>query len=79
MAAEKLETVSPLATLKRGYSITHSVSKKTVSSINDVEVGEVITTQVEDGGLNRKWPRKQQKRKQLICTQLESPIRFDRL
>ncbi|CAH7406999.1 exodeoxyribonuclease VII subunit XseA [Vibrio chagasii] len=49
MAAEKLETVSPLATLKRGYSITHSVSSKTVSSINDVEVGEVITTQVEDG------------------------------
>ncbi|EDK27012.1 exodeoxyribonuclease VII large subunit, partial [Vibrionales bacterium SWAT-3] len=49
MAAEKLETVSPLATLKRGYSITHSTSSKTVSSINDVEVGEVITTQVEDG------------------------------
>ena len=49
MAAEKLETVSPLATLKRGYSITHSESSKTVSSINDVEVGEVITTQVEDG------------------------------
>lgn len=49
MAAEKLETVSPLATLKRGYSITHSALSKTVSSINDVEVGEVITTQVEDG------------------------------
>jgi len=49
MAAEKLETVSPLATLKRGYSITHSASSKTVSSISDVEVGEVITTQVEDG------------------------------
>ena len=49
MAAEKLETVSPLATLKRGYSITHSESSKTVSSINDVEVDEVITTQVEDG------------------------------
>jgi exodeoxyribonuclease VII large subunit len=49
MAAEKLETVSPLATLKRGYSITHSASSKTVSSINDVEVGEVITTQIEDG------------------------------
>ncbi|MGR5556923.1 exodeoxyribonuclease VII large subunit [Vibrio fortis] len=49
MAAEKLETVSPLATLKRGYSITHSVSKQTVSSIEDVNVGEVIKTQVEDG------------------------------
>ncbi|WP_372263750.1 exodeoxyribonuclease VII large subunit [Vibrio splendidus] len=49
MAAEKLETVSPLATLKRGYSITHSASSNTVSSINDVELGEVITTQVEDG------------------------------
>ena len=49
MAAEKLETVSPLATLKRGYSITHSASKQTVSSIEDVNVGEVIKTQVEDG------------------------------
>lgn len=49
MVAEKLETVSPLATLKRGYSITHSASKQTVSSIEDVNVGEVIKTQVEDG------------------------------
>lgn len=49
MAAEKLETVSPLATLKRGYSITHSASHQTVSSIEDVKVGEVIKTQVEDG------------------------------
>ncbi|KAB0286297.1 exodeoxyribonuclease VII large subunit [Vibrio fortis] len=49
MAAEKLETVSPLATLKRGYSITHSASKQTVSSIEDVNIGEVIKTQVEDG------------------------------
>ncbi|MGV2841030.1 exodeoxyribonuclease VII large subunit, partial [Vibrio cyclitrophicus] len=30
-------------------SITHSTSGNTVSSINDVEPGEVITTQVEDG------------------------------
>ncbi|WP_434762494.1 exodeoxyribonuclease VII large subunit [Vibrio fortis] len=49
MAAEKLETVSPLATLKRGYSITHSASHQTVSSVEDVKVGEVIKTQVEDG------------------------------
>lgn len=49
MAAEKLETVSPLATLKRGYSITHSASDQTVSSVEDVKVGEVIKTQVEDG------------------------------
>ncbi len=49
MAAEKLETVSPLATLKRGYSITHSAFHQTVSSVEDVKVGEVIKTQVEDG------------------------------
>ncbi|MCG9632733.1 exodeoxyribonuclease VII large subunit [Vibrio sp. Isolate30] len=49
MAAEKLETVSPLATLKRGYSITHSASHQTVSSVEDVKIGEVIKTQVEDG------------------------------
>ena len=41
--------LSKCLALKRGYSITHSASSKTVSSINDVEVGEVITTQVEDG------------------------------
>ncbi|MDN3614222.1 exodeoxyribonuclease VII large subunit [Vibrio gallaecicus] len=54
MAAEKLETVSPLATLKRGYSISHSKSGTTISSIKNVEVGEVIKTQVEDGIIESK-------------------------
>ncbi|NOH98071.1 exodeoxyribonuclease VII large subunit [Vibrio sp. 99-70-13A1] len=54
MAAEKLETVSPLATLKRGYSISHSKSGATISSIKNVEVGEVIKTQVEDGIIESK-------------------------
>lgn len=51
MAAEKLETVSPLATLKRGYSITHSGNNdnRVIASVKDVSVGEALTTQVEDG------------------------------
>lgn len=58
MAAEKLETVSPLATLKRGYSITHSASDQTVSSVEDVKIGEVIKTQVEDGVIESQVTKK---------------------
>jgi len=50
IAAEKLDTVSPLATLKRGYSITHSKGK-TVSSVSNISVGDSLTTQLEDGTL----------------------------
>ena len=48
--AEKLETLSPLNVLKRGYSITSAaVTKKVVKNSSCVNVGEDIITTVGDG------------------------------
>jgi len=47
--AAKLNTVSPLATLERGYSITKSDSGNIVKSINQIKTGETISTMLVDG------------------------------
>ena len=39
--------------LKRGYSIT-SRNGKTIKSVSDLSVGDVITTQFSDGGVDSK-------------------------
>ncbi|MDD9157166.1 exodeoxyribonuclease VII large subunit [Aliivibrio sp. S4TY2] len=49
LAAEKLDTVSPLATLQRGYSITRNNKGAVVTSTKQVETGESITTHFADG------------------------------
>ncbi len=49
IAAEKLDTVSPLATLKRGYSITKDPQGKIVTHSDDVSTGDTLTTQLADG------------------------------
>ena len=43
-----LDTVSPLATLARGYSISFK-QQEIVKSIQQVQVGDVLVTRVEDG------------------------------
>lgn len=45
-AAHQLETVSPLATLSRGYSITTDASGTVVTSAAQVRIGDTITTQL---------------------------------
>ena len=47
--AEKLELVSPLGILKRGYSLTTESSGSVVRSVSEVENGDVIQTIVADG------------------------------
>ena len=47
--AEKLELVSPLGILKRGYSLTTESSGSVVRSVSQVENGDVIQTIVADG------------------------------
>nr|WP_253805767.1 exodeoxyribonuclease VII large subunit [Vibrio mediterranei] len=47
----KLDTVSPLATLKRGYSITQDEDGKVISHADSVEIGSTMTTQLEHGTL----------------------------
>ncbi|RWX53677.1 exodeoxyribonuclease VII large subunit [Photobacterium chitinilyticum] len=49
MAAEKLEAVSPLATLGRGYSITRNDKGKVIRSADQVQSGDTLHTKVADG------------------------------
>ncbi|MCW8328055.1 exodeoxyribonuclease VII large subunit [Photobacterium sp. SDRW27] len=49
MAAEKLETVSPLATLGRGYSITRNDKGKVIRSAKQVKTGDTLHTKLADG------------------------------
>ena len=49
MAAEKLETVSPLATLKRGYSITQTEQGKVVTQSSQIKTGDTLVTRLSDG------------------------------
>ncbi|MET2899447.1 exodeoxyribonuclease VII large subunit [Vibrio rotiferianus] len=51
IAAEKLDTVSPLATLKRGYSITQTEQGQVVTQAKDVKTGDVLVTRLSDGEL----------------------------
>jgi len=50
--ARQLETVSPLATLARGYSVTlKSETRRVLHGISDVQTGERITTLLSEGEL----------------------------
>ncbi|NRB37454.1 MAG: exodeoxyribonuclease VII large subunit [Pseudomonadales bacterium] len=50
-AAHLLESVSPLATLKRGYAIVKQ-QDKILRQTDEVEVGQMITTQLSSGELD---------------------------
>ncbi|MDF5308957.1 exodeoxyribonuclease VII large subunit [Vibrio parahaemolyticus] len=52
IAAEKLDTVSPLATLKRGYSITQTGQGKVVTSADDVKTGDLLVTRLANGEIH---------------------------
>lgn len=49
MLAEKLNALSPLATIGRGYSITTTETNKRIGSVSDVNVGDTICTTVQNG------------------------------
>lgn len=49
LAAEKLDTVSPLATLKRGYSITQTEHGRVITQATDVKTGDTLVTRLSDG------------------------------
>jgi exodeoxyribonuclease VII large subunit len=49
----RLQSLSPFATLNRGYSITRHLSTgKIVKSVAQVAAGDPIETQVSDGGFD---------------------------
>ena len=45
----KIDALSPLKTLSRGYSYTTNENNKTVNFVNDVKKGEKIHVRVVDG------------------------------
>ncbi|KID55201.1 exodeoxyribonuclease VII large subunit [Pseudoalteromonas luteoviolacea] len=51
LLAARLDSVSPLAVLSRGYSITQK-NNHVVTSITDVQVGDTLVTQLADGQLH---------------------------
>ena len=51
---DRLEALSPLKVLNRGFSITQDKDGKVVTSIKDVKIGDTITTIVKDGTINSK-------------------------
>ncbi len=52
LSAAKLDALSPLKTLSRGYSITYAQDGKTViSSVDGLDAGNSIQVQVQDGKL----------------------------
>ncbi len=52
VAAEKLETVSPLATLARGYSITRNEQGDVIRKASQVNAGDTLITTVTDGEIH---------------------------
>jgi exodeoxyribonuclease VII large subunit len=49
--ARSLESESPLSTLNRGYSISFDSRRLVVRSVNAINVGDTLTTQLVDGKL----------------------------
>lgn len=49
IAVEKLEKLSPLSTLKRGYALVANEEDKLIKAIGDVKPGELINITVTDG------------------------------
>ncbi|MDR0781560.1 MAG: exodeoxyribonuclease VII large subunit [Pseudomonadales bacterium] len=49
--SQALQTVSPLATLSRGYSITHDAAGHVLRSHTQIRPGDTITTQLAEGNL----------------------------
>lgn len=49
ISCSQLETVSPLATLARGYSVTETSGGKLVKNTQQTHVGEMLKTRLQDG------------------------------
>ncbi|XKM13147.1 exodeoxyribonuclease VII large subunit [Orbaceae bacterium ac157xtp] len=51
ICASQLNTVSPLATLGRGYSITTDAKQKVIKSIKQIKQGDTLVTKVKTGNI----------------------------
>ena len=59
MALNKLEKLSPLSTLKRGYSLVMDDKEHLVTSVEQVQVGEEVVITLSDGSLKAKVSEKE--------------------
>ena len=59
LALQKLEKLSPLNTLKRGYSLVTTLEDKVIKSIEEVQVGDEVIITVSDGSLKAKVSEKE--------------------
>lgn len=59
LALHKLEKLSPLSTLKRGYSLVTTLDDKLIKSVKEVQVGDEIMITVSDGSLKAKVSEKE--------------------
>jgi exodeoxyribonuclease VII large subunit len=51
-AAEKLEALSPLRIMMRGYNVAYDDKKNIVKSVKQLQLGDTITVQLQDGLLD---------------------------
>ena len=59
LALHKLEKLSPLNTLKRGYSLVTTLEDKVIKSTSEVQVGDEVKITVWDGSLKAKVSEKE--------------------
>ena len=59
LALHKLEKLSPLNTLKRGYSLVTTLEDKVIKSTSEVQVGDEVLITVSDGSLKAKVSEKE--------------------
>lgn len=59
LALHKLEKLSPLSTLKRGYSLVTTLDDELIKSVKEVQVGDEIMITVSDGSLKAKVSEKE--------------------
>jgi exodeoxyribonuclease VII large subunit len=57
--AARLESLSPLAVLERGYSITQTDEHQIVRSVEQVSRGDTIVTRVVDGEITSRVESKE--------------------
>ena len=49
--SDQLEALSPLKVLERGFSITETSDGRVITSVNDVQIGDNVTTILKDGAI----------------------------
>lgn len=64
LTAAKLEAISPLATLSRGYAIVKGDDGRAVTSVLDVKVGDELTLAISDGELTAEIKKVKKKKGQ---------------